>query len=472
LLTWKDAPFVPRVPRLALNLAAAIAVAAALLVVAGHVFPNYDAFYALLWGRDIANGRVPDYYEPYAPAAHPLINLLAALVQPLGEGAAVEIFRLLGPLAVGGLCVGLFRLGETLFGWQVGLVAAAVLATRVPTLVGGARGYVDVPTATLIIWAAALEARQPRRGAPVLVLLSLAGLLRPEAWLLSILYAAWVMSDRSRTDRAWIVVLALSGPVLWILGTLAATGTLLGPSHGTAITIAEKPTPFAPTGLLAVPEALARNLGNFMAPIPLALAAAGILIGVLSAHRRRLLLPGGIAVANAVAFAGVGLVGLPLVQRYLFVTAAMLSLFAALAVAATGQVRNPVARRASMLGAAAVLLASVVISDAGRIDDARSQLAADRAVEDDLHALVETPAARRILGRSPVVGLQNPRTLPLLAYWTGKPASAFSIGTAPLIVARSPAAEIYLVGRSGVTLQPSEESDIRNASWALYGPEG
>ena len=457
----------PRLPRLAIDLAAAIAVAVGILIVCGHVFPNYDAFYALLWGREIAGGRVPDYYEPYAPAAHPLLNLVAALVQPLGEGGAVEVFRLSGPLAVGGLCVGLFRLGETLFDWRVGLIAAAVFATRVPTLVGGARGYVDIPTATLIVWAAALEARSPRRGARVLVLLSLAGLMRPEAWLLSLLYAAWVISDRSPTDRVRIVALALSGPVLWVLSTLAVTGTLLGPSHGTAITFAEKATPFAPTGLFAVPETLARNLGNFMTPIPLALAAAGIVVGVMTA-RRRIVLPAGIALANAAAFAGVGLVGLPLVQRYLFVTAALLSLFAGVAVVATTQLAAPVARRGAMLAAAALLLASIVFWDAPRIDDARARLAADRAVEDDLHALVEAPAAAAVLRDSPMIGLQNPRTLPLIAYWADKPASAFSISPAALIVARSPAAEIYLIGRAGELLQPPQEPAIANPSWALY----
>jgi hypothetical protein len=34
-----------------------------------------------------------------------------------------------------------------------------------------------------VVWAAVLEARRPRRGTAVLVLLGLAGLLRPEAWL-------------------------------------------------------------------------------------------------------------------------------------------------------------------------------------------------------------------------------------------------------------------------------------------------
>ena len=43
---------------------------------------------------------------------------------------------------------------------------------------------VDVPFLALVLAAATLEAARPRRGLPVLALLAVAGLLRPEAWLL------------------------------------------------------------------------------------------------------------------------------------------------------------------------------------------------------------------------------------------------------------------------------------------------
>ena len=47
----------------------------------------------------------------------------------------------------------------------------------------------DIPFIALVLWAVVLEARKPRRGPAVLVLLSVAGLLRPEAWLVSLAYA-------------------------------------------------------------------------------------------------------------------------------------------------------------------------------------------------------------------------------------------------------------------------------------------
>ncbi len=55
------------------------------------------------------------------------------------------------------------------------------------------RGYIDIPYLALVVWAIALEAQQPRRGTAVFALLALAGLLRPEAWLLAGLYFLWTL---------------------------------------------------------------------------------------------------------------------------------------------------------------------------------------------------------------------------------------------------------------------------------------
>ena len=73
-----------------------------------------------------------------------------------------------------------------------GAIAAALLLTRFDYPFLAARGYIDIPYMALVVWAAALEAARPRRGAPVLLLLALAGLLRPEAWLLAALYWLWM----------------------------------------------------------------------------------------------------------------------------------------------------------------------------------------------------------------------------------------------------------------------------------------
>src|SRR4051812_1066930 len=170
---------------------AASAIGALVFAWSGHAFLNYDTFYALVWGGDLIHGRGPDYAVAVAPTPHPLAEL-AGMPLSLFGGAGEDLMLALGLLGLGMLVVGVFRLGQELFGVWAGVAAAAILATRVPMLNFGIRGYVDLPTAAFVVWATVLEARRPLRGAPVLILLGLAGLLRPEAWLYAGAYWLWL----------------------------------------------------------------------------------------------------------------------------------------------------------------------------------------------------------------------------------------------------------------------------------------
>ena len=95
-------------------------------------------------------------------------------------------------------------------------------------------GYQDTPFAVLIVWAVLLEARRPRRGVPVLVLLAVAGLMRPEAWALAGLYALYVWRGASNRERAVYAGLTALAPALWALMDWLVTGDALHSLHGTA----------------------------------------------------------------------------------------------------------------------------------------------------------------------------------------------------------------------------------------------
>ena len=99
----------------------------------------------------------------------------------------------LGFLALSACGWVVYRLGAQWFGRAAGALAALILLTRVPILSYGVRAYVDVPYLLLVLAALLVESRRPRAGAPVLALLALAGLLRPEAWAFSGLYWLYLM---------------------------------------------------------------------------------------------------------------------------------------------------------------------------------------------------------------------------------------------------------------------------------------
>src|SRR5262245_56458078 len=165
---------------------------------------------------------------------------------PLGDGAiAVTMVIAYVSLALVGYLV--YRLGSLWFDRPIGAVAAAIVLTRAPFLSNGLRAYVDVPYIALVLGALLIETKRPRTGWPVLVLLALAGLLRPEAWGFAIAYWLWLALDyrggvrwrreRSPRELTWLAVLALAGPVLWLLFDGVTTGDLLYSLTGTQETV-------------------------------------------------------------------------------------------------------------------------------------------------------------------------------------------------------------------------------------------
>ena len=269
---------------------------------AGHAFINYDTAYALLWGSDLAGGTLPDIELALSPTPHPLANLAGMVVTPGLADVLSYVF-----LAVAGYLV--FRLGEEWFGVAAGAVAALLFLTREPVLSFGLRAYVDLPFLCLVLGALLLEVRRPRAGWPVLALLALAGLLRPEAWMFSAAYVVWL--------RDWrLLPLAAAAPVLWCLHDLVLTGDPLYSLLGTRENAEELGRKTGPVDLVLWGP---RRLGEILRePVLLGLVAGAVLAW---RERRRLPL---VALALALAaFAVLATAGLPIITRYLLLTAAL-----------------------------------------------------------------------------------------------------------------------------------------------------
>jgi hypothetical protein len=409
----------------------AIAVGAVLLrVIAGVGFANYDTLYALAWGGQLSRGSTPAYNVPIAPTPHPLIELLGLVLAPLGPHAADTITVALGFLALSACGWVLYRLGTEWFGRAAGALAALIFLTRVEVLSYGVRAYVDVPYVLLVLCALLVESRRRRAGAPVLALLALAGLLRPEAWAFSALYWLYLMGlmpsflrtrlgdgagwrEQSRKQLWRLTLLAAAAPLVWILSDLLITGdplwSLTNTRH-TAETLGRE------TGIAKVPEYIPRRIGSILRPPVLLGAVVGGVLSLLWLRPRALF--GAIAgVIAVIVFAAFASVGLPIDTRYAFLAAAILCVFCG--AGAFGWTRLPRGdrRRRPWIAAGALVLVALAAYIPSQYNSANrkfGELARQQAIEGDLLALVRSHAINLRCGP---IGVPNHAPVPLLALY-------------------------------------------------------
>jgi hypothetical protein len=391
-----------------------------LWLVAGVGFVNYDTLYGLVWGQQLSRGETPQYGLPIAPTPHPLVEMLGIPLGPLGAGAATTIAVALGFLALAGCGWVLYRLGSAWFGRPAGIVAAAVLLTRVPILSYGVRVYVDIPYTLLVLGALLVETRRPRAGAPVLVLLALAGLLRPEAWAFSAIYWVFlaVSSARSypkctRGELARLGLLAAAAPLLWVASDLLVTGHPMWSLANTKHTAA---TLRRPSGIGDAGQYIPRRIGEVLRPVVLAGAALGGVLSLLWLGPRAGL-GAAAGVAAVVVFAAMASVGLPIDTRYAFLTGAILCAFCGAGVFGWRLLPRGDRRRVPWMAAGAVVGVGLLATLPGQLRSAHRELgnlSRQQQIQDDLVALVKHGA---IAPECAPVGVPNHAPVPLLALY-------------------------------------------------------
>jgi len=282
------------------------------------------------------------------------------------------------------------------------------------------RAYVDLPYLALVLCALLVEAnhqrvhRRPAR-APVLVLLALAGLLRPEAWGFSGLYWLYLTPwrIRSRGEMVRLTLLAAAAPLLWVLSDLAITGDPLWSLTHTRHTASLFDRV---SGIANVPEYIPRRIGEILRPPVLLGAAIGGVLSLLWLRRRALL--GALAgVVAVVVFAAFATIGLPIDTRYAFLAAAILCIFCG--AGAFGWMRlqrGDRRRRWWMAGGALVVVALIAFapSDYHSAHRQLDTLARAHTIEDELIALVNDHAINLRCGP---VGVSNHAPVPLLSLY-------------------------------------------------------
>ncbi|CAB4926105.1 unannotated protein [freshwater metagenome] len=301
------------------------------VVIAGTVvyptYSNYDTTYSLLWGRELLQGDTPSFEAYRAPTQHPLAVLVGAVFSLFGYlGDRLFVLLMLAAFVV--LVMGLYRLGRSAFTTLVGLIAAVIVCTRFDFPFLAARGYIDVPFLALVIWAAVLEVERPRRGRPVLWLLMLAGLLRPEAWVLSGIYWLWLLPRRTWRERLGDALIVASAPLIWAGLDYGVTGDPLYSQNHTSGLAEELGRS---KGVGEVPHAMVTFM-RALVKLPVAIAGiAGIGIAAVLAPSR-LRVPLALILAGLLTFVMVGAAGLSVISRYLLAPSLMVMVFAAVAI--------------------------------------------------------------------------------------------------------------------------------------------
>lgn len=489
-----------------MNLAALATIAGSALLlrlVYGRPFLNYDASYSLVWARDIANGFTPDYLGWIAPTPHPLQTFASFLALPLGD-ATTDVLAWLVMLCFGGIVWTVFLLGRHLFNIPVGVLSAVVILTRPAFARNAEFAYQDIPFALFVVWALLLELQRPRRGVPVLVLLALAGLLRPEGWVLAAGYWLWlvywdapaerraaVAARRRRAQPRALVVLcagavraaprrlvalallAATAPVLWAASDAAITGDLLHSLNGTSDLAAQLERP---RSVFDAPYRTAQFLG-FTLREPLMVGVPIGCVFVLLWGRRALVLLG-LSAALLLLFVASTLAGLPLIARYVLTPAILFAIV--YAAGCLGWMTLPEGSRERRLwqriGAVSLSLSVLFIPfHLELVDTVRAKVRNSGSIQRDLKVVADSDVVRAHYDRCGRMSTFNHPEVPPLRFYLGAPPGAVVDMKDP----DHPLAETLLMpiddtvsnrfygGRPPLVIPAGYTEVFRSASWRL-----
>ncbi|HEX2087544.1 MAG TPA: hypothetical protein VHF89_17805, partial [Solirubrobacteraceae bacterium] len=334
----------------------------------------------------------------------------------------------------------------------VGLAAAILVCSRLDFPFYAARGYIDIAYMALVVWAAVLEARRPRRGASVLLLLAIAGMLRPEAWLISGLYFVWVAWRAEWRTRARYAALAALGPIVWAGSDWIVTGDPLWSLTYTSAFAEELGRNKSAGGLLP-------SIWEFLVKLDKLQVLIGGIVGLCLAVAlvpRRAAVPGALLAVGIGTFVLVGLGGFSVIDRYLLVASMVVIVFCGVAIAGWTMLAKGSPGRRLWASVAAVVVAAGATLTAIALDPERlrRELSFRADSHPALHDVLEHPEVRRAMRCGPV-SVPNHKLIPDVRWILDSPDGS--------VVARSEALRRPTVRRRierGVAIYPNNRSAV------------
>lgn len=407
-----------------------------LLIVAGTVgffvfptYPNYDSIYSLLWGREILDLATPTFDAFRAPTQHPLSNLIGAALSLFGQ-VGDRLWVALCILSMIALLAGLYRLGRDLFSPVVGLVAAILLASRLDFAFLAARGYIDTGFLAFVIWAAVLEIARPRRGLAPLILLALAGMLRPEAWLIGGLYWLWCFGPATWRQRiVWGVIVWLPA-VIWLGSDYLVMGEpLYSFTHTSGLAAELERT----KSIDEVPVTLVSYLIDL---VKLPVFIGGLVGGVfgLLLYPKRSAMPFTLLAIGVATFFAIGLGGFSVIDRYLLVAAVMVMLLCAIALGGWSLLAPGPGRTIWMgLTLLAIVGGATLTATRLNLSSVIRELEFRGEARPSLADALNDPKTRAAIDRCGTLYLPNHKTIPDARWITDLPADRVLARTDPRV---------------------------------------
>jgi len=406
-----------------------------------RTYPNYDSYYQLLWGQDLAHGRLPDYNVFRSPTPHPLSELVGLALAPFGL-AADRLLVLITLVTWVGLLWAVYRFTKHLLGTLVAAVAVLVMLTRTDLEFFALRGVVDIWFLFLVFTAAAMEVHRPRRGWPVMALLALAGLIRPEAWVLSGVYVLWLLPEKGWRGIWPYVLMAASAPVVWLAWDWIVTGRPLYSLTSTRETAGEFKRD---RGVFEAVKLVPDYVGANEKIVNVAIGGLGA-VAALYILKRKALIPLALMVTGVCTFLAIAAAGLSVIPRYLAVPSILFNISVAVALTAWLLVKEPRRVHRLFVGLFVVTLLVGVWRARPYEKDFRKLHGQETFVKGQhtgLKNILDDPKVVPLLTSCRPITTPTHSAVPVIRFETGLPKDAFQPSIAQ---ARPPTRGLLLIG--------------------------